>query len=123
MFKNGNREWTFIPTALKFRTKKNAEGGAEVDGGKTEEQKIARVAGLLQKEKEKRDRLKELGIEFEFPGFQGLVDGLKEAPAKKSSTSKERKMSSDSTKEAATKAASKTAPKEKPKAAPKAEPK
>ena len=65
-FKNGNRDWKFIPTQVIFRTKKNAE--------KSDEDKAARVKGLLEKEKEKRIRLKELGIEYEFPGFQGVVD-------------------------------------------------
>jgi nucleolar protein 15 len=41
-FKNGNRGWKFVPTQLKFRTKHNAE--------KTDEQKAARVKGLLEKE-------------------------------------------------------------------------
>ena len=40
MFKNGNREWVFIPTALKFRNKKNAELLPEAEGGKTLEQKV-----------------------------------------------------------------------------------
>jgi hypothetical protein len=40
---------------------------------KTDEQKKARVEGLLQKEKERRDRLKELEIEYDFPGFSALV--------------------------------------------------
>ena len=35
MFKNGNRDWVFIPTALKFRNKKNAEHLPESEGGKT----------------------------------------------------------------------------------------
>ena len=61
MFKNGNREWSFIPTKVIFRNKKNAE--------KSSDQKVARIEGLLGKEKEKRDRLKELGIEYEFDGF------------------------------------------------------
>ena len=37
MFKNGNREWVFVPTALKFRNKKNAELLSESEGGKTVE--------------------------------------------------------------------------------------
>jgi hypothetical protein len=41
---------------------------AEVDS-KTTEQRKGRVEGLLAKEKEKRDRLKELSIEYTFPGF------------------------------------------------------
>eukprot|EP00347_Sterkiella_histriomuscorum_P006444 403352753 len=68
-FKNGNRDWKFIPTQVMFRNKKNSE--------KTDEDKAAKVKGLLQKEKEKRDRLKELGIKYEFTGYSGLVDALK----------------------------------------------
>ena len=68
MFKNGNREWQFIPKAKIFREKKNAE--AE---DRTDEQRAARVKGLLAKEKEKRVRLKELGIKYDFPGYAALV--------------------------------------------------
>ena len=60
-FKHGNREWKFVPTKVIFRNEKNRE--------KTPAEKAARVKGLLQKEKEKRDRLKELGIKYEFPGY------------------------------------------------------
>lgn len=60
-FKNGNRDWKFIPTQLKFRNEKNRE--------KTDAEKGAKVKGMLQKEKEKRDRLKELGIKYEFTGY------------------------------------------------------
>ena len=63
-FKNGNREWKFVPTQIKFRNAKNAE--------KTDDEKAARVKGLLQKEKEKRIRLKELGIVYDFPGFVSI---------------------------------------------------
>lgn len=61
LFKNGNREWKFVPTQVKFRKSVNEE--------KSNEEKAARVKGLLQKEKEKRDRLKELGIEYDFSGY------------------------------------------------------
>ena len=64
-FKNGNRKWKFIPSQLKFRNAKNSD--------KTEVEKAARVKGLLQKEKEKRDRLKELGIKYDFPGYVRFV--------------------------------------------------
>ena len=37
MFKDGNREWVFVPTALKFRNKKNTEQLPEAEGGKTNE--------------------------------------------------------------------------------------
>ena len=61
-FKHGNREWKFVPNQVIFRNKKNTDD-------KTDEQRAARVAGLLEKEKERRIRLKELGIEYEFKGF------------------------------------------------------
>jgi hypothetical protein len=35
----------------------------------------------LQKEKERRDRLKELEIEYDFPGFNALVSVTKKAGA------------------------------------------
>lgn len=68
-FKNGNREWKFVPTQLKFRNQKNLE--------KTDSEKAAKVKGLLQKEVEKRRRLKELGIDFDFPGYAAIVNELK----------------------------------------------
>ena len=71
-FKHGNRDWDFVPTQIKEQNKKNKE--AE---GRTDEQKKARVNGLLQKEKEKRDRLKELEIAYDFPGFTALVNDFK----------------------------------------------
>ena len=71
-FKHGNRDWKFVPTQAMFRAKKNAD----LDS-KTPEQRKARVEGLLQKEKERRDRLKELGIDYEFPGFKALVEAAK----------------------------------------------
>ena len=39
LFKNGNRKFKFIPTQLKFRKDKNSN--------KTDEDKAARVKGLL----------------------------------------------------------------------------
>ena len=63
-FKHGNREWKYIPTKLKFRNEKNRE--------RTNEEKAAKVKGLLQKEKEKRDRLKELGIAYDFSGYVSI---------------------------------------------------
>ena len=102
LFKNGNRDWKFVPTQSIWRDKKNAE-----DDGKTDEQRAAKVKGLLEKEKERRIRLKELGIDYEFSGYKGLVEAAKgsrpaaakktEAPAaakdKKKSSSKTRKNS------------------------------
>ena len=69
MFKHGNREWNFVPNQMIFRNKKNSETES-----KTEEQMSERVKGLLQKEKERRIRLRELGIDYDFKGYQGVVD-------------------------------------------------
>ena len=90
-FKHGNRDWKFTPTRQIFRSKKNAE-----QEGRTPEQRKARVQGLLQKEKERRDRLKELEIDYQFPGYRGIVDDFKakntkpekKAPATEKKTTK-----------------------------------
>jgi len=65
-FKHANREWNFVPNQLIFRNKMNMV--------KTDTQKAERVKGLLEKEKEKRIRLKELGMDYEFPGYTALVE-------------------------------------------------
>ena len=75
MFKHGNREWKFVPKQLMHRNKINRED-------KTDEQRKARVEGLLQKEKERRDRFKECEIDYEFPGFSALVSLPKKAAVK-----------------------------------------
>ena len=83
-FKHGNREWNYAPTQLIFRNKKNAL--------KTKEEMSAKVKGLLEKEKEKRIRLKELGIEYDFPGYQALVDAKRsDLPAATQKTKKSKK--------------------------------
>ena len=61
-FKHGNREWKFIPNQTIFRNKLN-------NMMKRPEEMAARITGLLGKEKERRNRLKELEIDYEFPGF------------------------------------------------------
>jgi hypothetical protein len=61
-FKNGNREWKYVPTKVIFKKKYNNDEKNDV-------QRAARVEGLLNKEKERRIRLKELSIEYDFPGF------------------------------------------------------
>lgn len=71
-FKHANREWKFVPKQLIHRNKVNR---AE----KTPAERKARVEGLLQKEKERRDRLKELQIDYDFPGFAALVKKPKKA--------------------------------------------
>ena len=48
-----------------IRDRKNRE--------RTEEEKALRVKGLLEKEREKRIRLKELGIDYEFSGYVRLT--------------------------------------------------
>jgi nucleolar protein 15 len=65
VFKNGNRKWKYVPTQVKFRNEKNRE--------RTDVEKAARVKGLLEKEKEKRTRLKELGIVYEFAGYVSIL--------------------------------------------------
>ena len=90
-FKHGNREWKFIPSQLIFRNKKN-----KAEEERTDDQRAARVAGLLEKEVDKRRRLKELGIEYDFPGYQALVDQSKaDKPARKSSHEKHSDKHSD----------------------------
>ena len=61
-FKNGNRDWKYVPTKVIFKKKYNNDE-------KNDMQRAARVEGLLNKEKERRIRLKELGIDYEFSGF------------------------------------------------------
>ena len=96
-FKHGNRDWKFVPTQLMFRNKVNSQE-------KTPEQLKARVQGLLQKEKERRDRLKELGIEYDFPGFSAIVTQTKpkkeaQKPAVVPVVAKEEKKKATKTKE------------------------
>ena len=67
-FRDGNRDWTFKPTKEIFRGKKNSE--------KSDADRKARVSGLLNKEKEKRDRLKELEIDYKFPGYAACVGSV-----------------------------------------------
>ena len=88
-FKHGNRDWKYTPTKEIFRSAKNAEVTE-----KTPEQRKARVEGLLQKEKEKRDRLKELEIDYEFGGYQALVDAMtsKKAETKQKTSKKEKEV-------------------------------
>ena len=71
MFKNGGKKFKYIPTKLLFRKEKNR--------AKTVEEKKAKVTGLLEKEKEKRIRMKELGINYEFAGYKGLIEAYKKA--------------------------------------------
>lgn len=110
-FKHGNRDWNFTPTRQMFRAKKNEE--------KTDKQRKARVEGLLQKEKEKRDRLKELEISYAFPGYKAIVDDFtkanaKKAPAKsseKAAPSKDAKKTSSKSDDKKTRSSSKDAKK------------
>ena len=69
-----------------FRNKLN---GTE----RTEEQRADRVKGLLEKEKEKRTRLKELGIEYDFPGYSALVGSVPAFSKKQKSAEGSRKSS------------------------------
>ena len=74
MFKHANKDWKFVPKQLMHRNKVNREE-------KTPADRKARVEGLLQKEKERRDRLKELEIDYKFPGFSALVQKPKKSAA------------------------------------------
>ena len=85
-FKHGNREWKFVPRQLMFRNKLNSTE-------RTDEQRAERVKGLLEKEKEKRIRLKELGIEYEFPGYSALVGSVPAFSKKQKSAEGSRKSS------------------------------
>lgn len=42
----------------------------------------ARVSGLLSKEKERRNRLKELEIDYDFTGFQAIIESQPKGKAK-----------------------------------------
>ena len=82
-FKHGNRDWSFKPTKEMFRGKMNSE--------KTDASKKARVKGLLEKEKEKRDRLKELEIDYKFPGYAACVATVSKEPSKPSKVKESKK--------------------------------
>ena len=98
-FKHGNRDWKFVPTRNMFRSRKNAEAES-----KTPEQRKARVLGLLQKEKEKRDRLKELELSYTFPGYQAVYDSFKKT-VEKPAAKKEKFQTKEAKKEKPAKAA------------------
>ena len=70
-----------------FRSAKNSEAETKTDASRK-----ARITGLLQKEKEKRDRLKELEIDYTFGGYQSVVDEFmaKNKPAKEDKTEKKK---------------------------------
>ena len=60
-FANGNRKFKYVPYKLLYVNAKNKE--------RTAEEKKAKVERLLQMEKDKRQRIKELGIPYDFPGY------------------------------------------------------
>jgi len=70
MFKNANRKFKFIPQKQMFVAKKNK--------AKTPEQKCLKVKFLLEREEARRGRLKELGYNYEFPGYKKLIESAKE---------------------------------------------
>jgi nucleolar protein 15 len=65
MFKGSNRKFRPIPWRLIEKQRHNAP--------KSEAQQKKVVGTLLSKEKRKRDKLKELGIDYEFPGYSSAV--------------------------------------------------
>ena len=66
-FKDAGKQFKYIPGNVIFRNKKNDTTE------KTTEQMAAKVKGLLQKEEEKRERMKELGFNYDFPGYAALI--------------------------------------------------
>lgn len=62
--KTSFKKKSFVDWAKKFRETRNSE--------KSPADLSLHVKGLLQKEKEKREKLKERGIDYDFPGFVKL---------------------------------------------------
>ena len=50
------------------------------------------MTGLLEKEKERRNRLKELEISYDYPGYAALVGSAKPAPKTKQPAAKAEKV-------------------------------
>lgn len=67
MFKNCNKKWEFVPYQ-KINTEK-------LNSAKTDEKKYKKVKRLLEQEKVKRERIKEFGIKYDYPGYTALVNG------------------------------------------------
>lgn len=65
LFKNCGRKWKFIPYQKINNNKVNAEKSAE--------NKCKKVIRLLEQEQMKRERIKELGIKYDFPGYRAIV--------------------------------------------------
>ncbi|EAS03627.1 RNA recognition motif protein (macronuclear) [Tetrahymena thermophila SB210] len=66
-FKYGKKQFKFINWKRIFIKQKNSE--------KDPEEVKKGVEKLLKNEEKKRDNLKKLGIDYEFPGFKAIVDG------------------------------------------------
>ena len=66
MWKNCNRTFKYIPFKLLNNKSINRE--------QTDEKKIIKVQRMLDGEKQKRERIKELGITYVFPGYSSSVD-------------------------------------------------
>ena len=65
MFAGANKKFRPIPWRLIARQRHNAV--------KTKEQEVTQTKRLLKKEKRKRKKLKELGIDYEFSGYAGKL--------------------------------------------------
>ena len=83
LFLHANRDWKYVPNVEIKKTKMNNE--------KTPEQMALRVKGILEKEKEKRLRFRELEIDYEFSGYQGIIDQQKKPKAAKKTVIVEKK--------------------------------
>lgn len=46
----------------------------KVNSDKTDEKKYKKVKRVLEQEKVKRDRIKEFGIKYDYPGYTALVE-------------------------------------------------
>ena len=71
MFKGSNRKFRPIPWRLIEKQRHNAP--------KNQGQVTKVVSSLISKEKRKRDKLKELGITYEFEGYEGALKKQKQA--------------------------------------------
>lgn len=65
LFKNCNKEWKFVPYQRINTTKLNS--------AKTDLKKCKKVKRLLEQEKVKRERIKEFGIKYDYPGYTAIV--------------------------------------------------
>lgn len=66
LFKYCDKKWKFIPHQKINTNKLNSE--------KSDEKKYEKVKRLLEQEQVKRERIKEFGIKYNFPGYQAVIN-------------------------------------------------